>query len=636
VSQHDRRATGAPGEPNKVWSVRFLLFIAGLGGLLYGIDIGIIAGALPYLKSTAIHAWNLSEQQISYVVAAVLLGSVLSSLFAGMLSDLFGRRTIMFLSGLLFVASIPTIALAGGYGPLMMGRLLQGISGGLIGVAVPLYLAECLPAGSRGKGTAIFQWVLTLGFVVAALIGLYYASSVETTAAAARGAADAAEQVRAAEDRAWRHIFWMSLPPGIVFTLGTLLIAESSRWLFRRGKKQAARAALLRTRSVAEAEVELGEMEAVASAARQQAHARARGGDSLLGRKYVLPFVIACIILACTQATGVNSILPYAVNILNAAGLPGAIANQGDVSLKVLNCLITIVAVLLVDRKGRKFLLMLGSGGIVVCLAIVGLLFATAEKDLRDCRSVFQDMVKDDALTAKVDEKLLDRALGAPHALREGARHAERDEYGPPARDGQAQRPMQLTLVYAYGPFTNVRTWRTDDPARLPIDITRQKTVSEDSVLEKFFRKRHLNPFADPALGHDAPLVIKKAMVGRVPDVAHGWLVAVCLFGFMAFFAVGPGVCVWLALSELMPTRIRSNGMSIALLLNQVVSTTIAAVFLPTVGKYGYAAMFFFWSGSTVLYFLTAAFLLPETKGKTLEEIEEHFSGHPPAKARKL
>jgi MFS transporter, SP family, solute carrier family 2 (myo-inositol transporter), member 13 len=96
----------------------------------------------------------------------------------------------------------------------------------------------------------------------------------------------------------------------------------------------------------------------------------------------------------------------------------------------------------------------------------------------------------------------------------------------------------------------------------------------------------------------------------------------------MGFFAVGPGVCVWLALSELMPTRIRSNGMSIALLLNQAVSMTIAAIFLPTVGKYGYATMFLAFAGFTVIYFITAAFFLPETKGKTLEEIEEHFSGH--------
>jgi len=94
---------------------------------------------------------------------------------------------------------------------------------------------------------------------------------------------------------------------------------------------------------------------------------------------------------------------------------------------------------------------------------------------------------------------------------------------------------------------------------------------------------------------------------------------------FMAFFAIGPGVCVWLALSELMPTRIRSNGMSIALLINQAVSTGIAAVFLPTVGKFGYSTVFFGFAGCTVIYFLTAAFFLPETKGKTLEEIEIYF-----------
>ena len=496
--------------------------------------------------------------------------------------------------------------------------MLQGVSGGLIGVVVPLYLAECLPAKNRGKGTAIFQWLLTIGLVVAALIGLYYARSVESVVAATKGAADAAEQVLAAKDAAWRNIFWMSITPGIIFTIGALMIAESSRWLFRRGKVEAARAALLRTRTTEEAELELREMHETAHVAATRAEAaKATGGDSLLSRKYVLPFVIACIILACNQATGVNSILAYVVNILNSAGLPGSVANWGDVSLKVLNCLMTIVAVILVDKKGRKFLLMLGSGGIVVCLGVAGLLFMTAEAGRTDCKAAFQAMVQDDSLNVTVDDELLLKALGT------GDGAAAAADKGP-----KSGRPMQLTLVYAYGPFTNVQTRRTDDPARLPIKITRQATVQEDSVIEAFFRKLHLNPFADPALGQSAPLEIKKAMIGPLPEVGHGWLVALCLFGFMAFFAVGPGVCVWLALSELMPTRIRSNGMSIALLINQFVSTTIAAVFLPTVGKYGYAAMFFFWSGCTVIYFLTSAFLLPETKGKTLEEIEEHFSGH--------
>jgi hypothetical protein len=135
------------------------------------------------------------------------------------------------------------------------------------------------------------------------------------------------------------------------------------------------------------------------------------------------------------------------------------------------------------------------------------------------------------------------------------------------------------------------------------------------------------NPFADLAAARAAPLRIENALVTPVPDAANGWLTAGFIFAFMAFFAVGPGVCVWLALSELMPTRIRSNGMSIALLINQAVSTGIAAVFLPTVGRYGYATMFFAFAGCTVVYFVTAAFFLPETKGKTLEEIEAHFSG---------
>ena len=102
---------------------------------------------------------------------------------------------------------------------------------------------------------------------------------------------------------------------------------------------------------------------------------------------------------------------------------------------------------------------------------------------------------------------------------------------------------------------------------------------------------------------------------------------AACLALFILSYAVGPGVVVWLMLSELMPTRSRSTGMGIALLINQGISTAIAALFLPVVGIFGYYAMFLFWAGCTVLYFLTATFFLPETRGRTLEEIEKYFEG---------
>ena len=158
---------------NKSGYNRFLLLVAGLGGLLYGVDVGIIAGALPYLEATS----GLTAGQLSFIVAAVLAGSVISTIFSGMLSDWLGRKKMMIISGVLFVISIPMIALAQGFTPLVLGRLLQGISAGFIGVAVPLYLAECLGASNCGKGTGVFQWLLTLGICAAALIAMGFSTT---------------------------------------------------------------------------------------------------------------------------------------------------------------------------------------------------------------------------------------------------------------------------------------------------------------------------------------------------------------------------------------------------------------------------------------------------------------------------
>src|SRR6202023_1300634 len=236
---------------------RFLLLVAGLGGLLYGVDVGIIAGALPYLEATS----GLNAGQLSIVVAAVRLGSVISTLFAGALADWIGRKPLMMLSGLLFVCSIPIIALSHGYQSLVLGRLLQGISAGLVGVVVPLYLAECLSASTRGKGTGIFQWLLTLGIVTAAVVGMFFSIRVDEVSKLGD-----ASRLLAFKDTAWRSIFWVSLPPGILFVMGSLMVVESPRWLFRRGKKEAAYAALVRSRTDEQANVELAEIEQTAAA----------------------------------------------------------------------------------------------------------------------------------------------------------------------------------------------------------------------------------------------------------------------------------------------------------------------------------------------------------------------------------
>ncbi|MFZ0319043.1 MAG: MFS transporter [Candidatus Sulfotelmatobacter sp.] len=578
---------------------RFLLVVAGLGGLLYGVDVGIIAGALPYLEATS----GLNAGQLSTVVAAVLLGSVISTLFAGALADWMGRKLLMTLSGVLFVVSIPVIAVSHGYQPLILGRLLQGISAGLIGVVVPLYLAECLAAANRGKGTGVFQWLLTLGITAAAFVGMYFSFRVDEVAKLG----DAA-RLLAFKDTAWRSIFWVSLPPGILFVIGSLMVAESPRWLFRRGKRDAAYAALLRSRTAQQADLEIAEMEQTAATEKGENSTGTKVKESLLRRKYVIPFILACVILACNQATGINSIIGYNTNILLQSGLSDVQAHWGYVLFTIVNFLVTIGGVMLVDHKGRKFLLSVGTAGIILSLICTGLLFHQTERLRVDSRDPVQSMVNaDQKLTLTYNEMLAGKLLSA---------------------DGSAipsigSQPTSLVVIYSYGDFrAATKAARSDDTAATPIEITRESCVPANKVVAFFS-----NPFGDLDAARQAPLKIDNALITPLPSEHSGWEVAITLFVFMAFYAVGPGVCVWLALSELMPTRIRSNGMSIALLLNQAVSTGIAAIFLPTVGKYGYATMFWGFAICTVVYFVTAVFFLPETKGKTLEEIEAHFEG---------
>ena len=577
----------------------FLLLVAGLGGLLYGIDVGIIGGALPYLEATS----GLTAGQLSVVVAAVLLGSVLSTLFAGILADAMGRKRLMILSGLAFVASIPIIALSHGYGPLFFGRLLQGMSGGFVGVVVPLYLAECLSASTRGKGTAVFQWLLTLGIVMAAVVGIYYSYRVEAVAKAAGAAA-----LFAFKDQAWRRIFWVSLPPGVLFVLGSLFVTESPRWLFRRGRIEQAHVALLRSRLPEQAAIEIEEMGAVSRAAEVHAGSGARVKESLLRRKYVVPFLLACAILFCNTATGINSIIGYNVGILLQSGLNDIHAHWSYVIFTVVNFVITSIGMLLVDRKGRRFLLTLGTAGAAVSLLFIGTLFLRSERFSVDSRSAVQAMVgPNQELSFRFDPATAARLLAAqdrPNGNIEPAR-------------------ASLAIIYSYGAFTAATSFvRSDDPVSARIEMNRANCVPA-TAFEAFFK----NPFGNLKVARTAPLRIQKAVIARIPASGHGWLVALGLYFFMAFFAVGPGSIVWVALSELMPTRIRSNGMSIALVINQLVSTTLAAIFLPFVSKYGYSSMFYLFAGFTVIYFLVAVFFLPETKGKTLEEIEAYFEG---------
>ena len=434
---------------------RFLLAVAGLGGLLYGVDFGVIAAAEPYLMSLGLY----SGSQVSLVVGAVMMGGLVSSLTAGVLCDFFGRKKMIVASSSMFLVAVPVVCLSlDSFWILFAGRMLQGMSAGYMAVVMPMYLTETLPPEIRGRGTGVFQFFLGLGLVIAAGAGCLIATIY--------GAADAKGLAAADMVAAWGANFWWTIVPVAMLFAGSFFLKESPVWIERRRRK--------------------------AVGVQEQFSSERVSGGSLLRRRYVIPMLLAVLVLTLNKTTGMSSFTSYLVSILQQSGFEGMFANYGQFVVKLTNMVVTIFAAAVIDRVGRTKLLKIGTGGMTIGLACIGGVFLAIER------------------------------------------------FGVEANN-----------------FT-------------------------------------------------------------------GLLTLCAFFAMQIFYALGPGICVWLVLSELMPSRIRANGMGVALFMNQLVACALASTFRPWVEAWGWSSMFFFFAANGILYFATA-FFIPETKGKSLEELERLF-----------
>ena len=453
-------------------AVGFLLAMAGLGGLLYGIDFGTIAAAMPYIRALGL----FSDAQLSVVVGAVLFGGIVSSLTAGFLAERFGRKRLIVASAALFLVAVPVVCLSGGsFVAMAFGRVLQGMSAGYMSVVMPMYLTETLPPAIRGRGTGVFQFCLGLGLVLAATVGYAVAATFGESL----------------KDLAWKVNFWWTMLPVAVLFFGSLRLKESPAWEGRgkegRRKKEEGRSEAGQPFDVLSADANTDKKPKKTSLFPSSFFLL-----PFLQRRYVLPFILAVLVLTFNKTTGMSSITSYSVVIFQKAGFAGSLGNVGDFAIKLTNLLVTVVAAALVDRMGRTFLLKLGTAGMTLGLAAIGAVFLAVER------------------------------------------------------------------------------------------------------------------------------------FGVEANAATGALCLAAFFLMQVFYALGPGLCVWLVLSELMPQRIRANGMAFALFMNQLVAWGLASTFLPWVNRWGWNSMFFFFAANGVLYFITAC-LIPETKGKTLEELETLF-----------
>lgn len=430
--------------------------VAALGGLLFGYDTSVISGAMLFLKTD----FNISDRQLEFAVGIALAGALVGSGLAGYLTDRWGRRTVLIITGIGFGVFAVLSGLAPGLTTFAIARFFVGICIGIASLVTPLYLAEMSPARIRGALVSLNQLAITVGIMVAYFVDYALASSQN-----------------------WRWMFITAVFPSLVLLIGMIFLPESPRWLARAGFRERALENFHRLGRGAEAEAELQDV--------QQVLREETGGFGMLFQPGFRVAVLVGIGLAIfQQITGINTIIYYSPAILRMSGYSSdKAAILAAAIIGVANVLVTVVSILLVDRLGRRFLLLLGTLGMAVSLTLVGIAFHT------------------------------------------------------------------------------------------------------DSASSVVFYE---------------------------------------VIAYIVSFGIGLGPVVWLLISEIYPTKIRGKAMSIATLCVWGANWLVAGTFLSLIHAAGRAGTFWIFAAICVAAFFFCLLFVPETKGRSLEDIERywhHFSG---------
>lgn len=340
--------------------VRRLGLIAALGGLLFGYDTAVISGTI----GAVTQQFDLSTGLVGWYVSSALVGCIGGVAVAGYLSDLFGRKPMLLISGALFGISALGCMWAVGYSDLVIYRLLGGVGVGIASMMSPLYIAEISPARSRGGMVALYQFAITVGILFAYFANafvLHLLNSGTITALSPFMLGHSTSEY-------WRVMLGSEILPAVLFFILLLGVPRSPRWLIVKGQENKARTVLSRMVDEAQAEREIKEV--------QMLVAEEQGGlRVLLQRGFRGALIMGVVLAFLTQVSGINAIIYYGPTILEEVGLKLSDALGGQVIIGAVNVLATLIAIFSIDRLGRKPLLLAGVCGIVVSLFCVGLLF---------------------------------------------------------------------------------------------------------------------------------------------------------------------------------------------------------------------------------------------------------------------
>jgi sugar porter (SP) family MFS transporter len=441
---------------NRRYTVLVSLIVA-LGGFLLGFDSAVISGAVPFIDDF----FMMGEWQLGFAVSCLILGAMVGNAVAGPLSDRFGRKRILILTSLLFTFSALASALANHFAFFILARIIGGIGVGGAIIIAPMYIAEIAPAEKRGGLVSFNQLNIVIGISAAYFSNYFLLETGENN---------------------WRWMLGIEAVPAIIYFAALFAVPRSPRWLYKAGNKVQSRIILEKIGGVEYAKKCIIEIQESLNHATERSTLK-----HLFAPKYKFILFIGLTIAFFQQVTGINAVLYYAPSIFEQAGSGTKAAFMQAVAVGLVNLVFTIVAINLIDRMGRRTLLITGVAGMTIAMTTLG--------------------------------------------------------------------------------------------------FTMNKPVEEVNTV----------------------------------------IVLSAILLFVASFAISLGPVMWVLLSEIFPNKVRGIGMSLAAFFNSAISYSVAQVFPVEMRVFGPSATYFIFGGLAFLTLLFAVFYVPETKGKSLEQLEKQL-----------
>jgi sugar porter (SP) family MFS transporter len=503
----------------------FAAFVS-LGGFLFGFDASVISGVVGFI----VPQFGLSDWQLGLVVGAPTLGGIFAALSGSPLADVIGRKKVLLILALLYTASAVASALAPGYEVLVLARFIGGLAFASLVIA-PMYIGEIAPREKRGMLVTISQLNIVVGFSLAYFANYFVLQASQSNAgwAAAIGL----------DQHAWRWMLGIEALPAALWFLMLLIVPESPRWLVMKNRMDEARQVLESLKPPERVGPGLEEIVASFATAKDNLLDRLR---DVFRENMRLPLLIGLIIAVAQQATGINAIYFYAPTIFEQSGVGTNAAFAQATLIGVINVVFTIIAMLLIDRIGRRPLLLIGLVGVIFSTALTGHGFRQATFELTPEAAV--------EVSAAIDREALEPLVG----------------------------------------------------------------VTFESDLE--FKHALRNALGEQAIREHGSELTRAAI-----DMNPGMILAGILL-FVAAFAISLGPVYWCLLSEIFPTRVRGAALAVVGLFNAGTSFLVQFAFPWELSNLGNAPTFFVYSVFGLTALILMGWLLPETRGKSLEELE--------------